>query len=147
MSAQYRELRPTSGWDRSGSLRHPCKFQQVSRLGSVTARHLVVGVSQSLRRWTEGATYVRQGDHHVGHWPTYLVSLYSNAESSLLGRTPTPHPCSRVQTTSSNQSHSRPSVHWTSLVMICYARSADGWVLFWAILVRPLSRSSVCQSL
>ena len=19
---------------------------------------------------TEGATYVRQGDHHVGHWPT-----------------------------------------------------------------------------
>ena len=30
------------GWDRSGSLRHPCKFQQVSRLGSVTARHLVV---------------------------------------------------------------------------------------------------------
>ena len=34
---------------------------------------LVVGVSQSLRRWTEGATYVRQGDHHVGHWPTFLV--------------------------------------------------------------------------
>jgi len=29
---------------------HPCKFQLVSRLGSVTARHLVVGVSQTLRR-------------------------------------------------------------------------------------------------
>ena len=43
----------------------------VSRLGSVTARHLVVGVSQTLWRWTEGATYVRQGDHHVGHWPTF----------------------------------------------------------------------------
>ena len=28
-----------SGWDRSGSLRHTCKFQRVSRLGSVTARH------------------------------------------------------------------------------------------------------------
>jgi len=55
------------------SLSHPCKFQQVSRLGSVTARHLVVGVSQTLRRWTEGATYIRQGDHHVGHWPTFLV--------------------------------------------------------------------------
>jgi len=27
MSPQYGELRPTSGWDRSGSLRHPCKFQ------------------------------------------------------------------------------------------------------------------------
>jgi len=49
---QYGELRPTSGWDRSGSLRHifphifawtylrhPCKFQRVSHLGSVTARH------------------------------------------------------------------------------------------------------------
>jgi len=33
---------------------------------------LVVGISQTLRRWTEGATYVRQGDHHVGHWPTFL---------------------------------------------------------------------------
>jgi len=32
-------LRPTNDWDRFGSLRHPCKFQPVSRLGSVTARH------------------------------------------------------------------------------------------------------------
>jgi len=76
--SQYGELRPTSNWDRSGSLRHPCKFQWVSRLGSVTARHLVVGVSQTLWHWTEGATYVRQGDHHVGHWPTFLVLLSSS---------------------------------------------------------------------
>jgi len=40
------------------SLGHPYKFQRVLRLGSVTARHLVVGVSQTLRCWTEGATYV-----------------------------------------------------------------------------------------
>jgi len=32
-----------------------------------------VGVSQTLRRWTEGATYIWQGDHQVGHWPTFLV--------------------------------------------------------------------------
>ena len=75
MSPQYGELRPTSGWDRFGSLRHPCKFQRVSRLGSITARHLVVGVSQTLWRWTEGATYVRQGDHHVGHWPTFWFNF------------------------------------------------------------------------
>jgi len=31
----------------------------------------VVGVSETLRRWTEGATYVRQGDRQVGHWPTF----------------------------------------------------------------------------
>jgi len=38
MSSQYGELRPASGWDRFTSLGHPCKFQWVSRLGSVTAR-------------------------------------------------------------------------------------------------------------
>jgi len=75
MSPQYGELRPTSGWDRFGSLGYPCKFQLVSRLGSVTARHLVVGVSQTLWRWTEGATYIRQGDHQVGYWPTFLVFI------------------------------------------------------------------------
>jgi len=74
MSSQYGELRPTSGWDRSSSLGHPCKFQRVSRLGSVTARHSSSGLSQTLRRWTEGATYIRQGGHHVGHWPTFLVT-------------------------------------------------------------------------
>jgi len=30
----------------------------------------VVGASQSLRRWAQGATYIWQGDHHFGHWPT-----------------------------------------------------------------------------
>jgi len=34
---------------------------------------LVVGVSQTLRRWTEGDTYIRQGGHHVGHWATFVV--------------------------------------------------------------------------
>ena len=31
----------------------------------------VLGVSQTLRRWTEGATYNGQGGHQVGHWPTF----------------------------------------------------------------------------
>jgi len=43
MFPQYGELRPTSGWDRSGSLGDPCKFQRVSRLGSVTAQHSSIG--------------------------------------------------------------------------------------------------------
>jgi len=37
MSSQYGELRPTSGWDRSGSLGHPCEFWRVLRLGTITA--------------------------------------------------------------------------------------------------------------
>jgi len=38
MVVQYSELRLTSGWDLLASLRHPCKFQCVSSLSSVTAR-------------------------------------------------------------------------------------------------------------
>ena len=37
---------------------------------------LVVGVSHTLRRWTEGATYIRQEVHHVGHWPTFLAFFF-----------------------------------------------------------------------
>jgi len=71
MYSQCGELRPTNGWDPFWSLGHPSKFQRVSRLGSVILHGtLVVGVSQTLRRWTEGATYIRLGGHHVGHWPT-----------------------------------------------------------------------------
>jgi len=55
MSPQYGELRPTSGWDLLASLGHPRKFQRVSRLGSISARHSSSGRQ---RRWTEGATYI-----------------------------------------------------------------------------------------
>jgi len=37
---------------------------------------VVMGVSQTLRHRTEGATYIRQGGHHVGHWSTFLVSVF-----------------------------------------------------------------------
>ena len=35
-----------------------------------------MGVSQTLRRFTEGTTYVRHGDNHVGHWPTLIVFVF-----------------------------------------------------------------------
>jgi len=38
---------------------------------------LVVGISQTLRRWAEGAAYIRQGDYHVGHWPTFYFLLWT----------------------------------------------------------------------
>ena len=50
MSSQYVELRPTSGRDLLVSLGHPGKFQRVSRLGSVTARHSSSGRQETLRR-------------------------------------------------------------------------------------------------
>jgi len=73
MSSQYGELRPTSDWDRFVSLGTPGNFNGFHVLAALLHGTLVVGVSQTLRRWTEGTTYIWQGGHHVGHWPTFLV--------------------------------------------------------------------------
>ena len=60
----------------------PANFNGVCVLAALLHGTLVVGVSQTLQRWTEGATYVWQGDHHVGHWPTFLVSFISGVVPS-----------------------------------------------------------------
>ena len=52
----------------------PANFNGFRVLAASLHGILVVSVSQTLRRWTEGATYIRQGGHHVGHWPTFLVA-------------------------------------------------------------------------
>jgi len=49
----------------------PPNFNGFGVLAALLHGILVVGVRQTLRGWTEGATYIRQGDHHVGHWPTF----------------------------------------------------------------------------
>jgi len=51
----------------------PANFNRVRVLAALLHGTLLVGVSQTLRRWTEGATYIRQGGHQVGYWPTFLV--------------------------------------------------------------------------
>ena len=51
----------------------PANFNRFRVLAALLHCTVVVGVSQTLRRLTEGATYIRQGGHHVGHWPTFLV--------------------------------------------------------------------------
>ena len=54
----------------------PANFNGFCVLAALLRGTLVVGVSQTLRRWREGATYIRQGSHHVGHWPTFLVNVF-----------------------------------------------------------------------
>jgi len=51
-------------------LRHPSYFQRLSRLGSVTARQSSSERLPNFAALNRGRTYVRQSDHHVGHWPT-----------------------------------------------------------------------------
>ena len=53
----------------------PSYFSGYRVLAALLHGSQVVGVSQTSRRLTEGATYIRQGYHHVGHWPTFLVMV------------------------------------------------------------------------
>jgi len=46
----------------------PANFNGFHVLAALLHGTVVVGVSQALRHWTEGATYIWQGGHHVGHW-------------------------------------------------------------------------------
>jgi len=49
----------------------PANFNGFRVLAAILHDNLVVGVSRTLRRRTEGATYIRQGGHHIGHWLTF----------------------------------------------------------------------------
>ena len=50
----------------------PANFNGFGVLAALLHGILVVGVSQTAAL-TDGATYIRQGGHHVGHLPTFLV--------------------------------------------------------------------------
>jgi len=54
MPSQYGELRPTSSWDLLASLGHPCKFQRVSHLGSVTTWHSSSGCQPNFAALNRG---------------------------------------------------------------------------------------------
>jgi len=53
----------------------PANFNRFCVWAALLHGTLVVSVSQTLRHWTEGTTYIRQGGHHVGHWPTFQFYL------------------------------------------------------------------------
>jgi len=55
----------------SGVWGTPANFNGFRVLAALLHGTLVVGVSQTLRHGTEGASYIRQGGHHAGHWPTF----------------------------------------------------------------------------
>jgi len=63
MSLQYRELWPTSGWDRFVSLGH-----RVSRLGSVTARHSSTGRQRNFASLNRGRHLYLTGQPEPSRW-------------------------------------------------------------------------------
>jgi len=74
MSPQYGELRPTSGWDRSGSFGHPNKFQRVSRLGSITAGHSSSGRQSNFAALNRGCHLYSAG--RPSRWALAHISGY-----------------------------------------------------------------------
>ena len=56
----------------------PANFNGFCVLAALLHGSQVLGMSQTLQHWTEGATYIRQAGHHVGHWPTFLVVFNSS---------------------------------------------------------------------
>jgi len=49
----------------------PVNFNGFCVLAALLHSTLVVGISQTLRHFTKGTTYIPQGGCHVGHWPTF----------------------------------------------------------------------------
>jgi len=76
MSVQYGELRSTSGWDLLASLEHPCKFQGVSRLGSVTAWHSSSGRQPNFAALNSGRYLYSAG--RPSRWALAHISSYRN---------------------------------------------------------------------
>ena len=86
MSPQYGKLRPSSGWDHFVSLGHPCNFQRVSPLGSVTARHSSIGRQANfaaLNRGVESDLYLagRPSRWALAHISSYISSSIVNASA------------------------------------------------------------------
>jgi len=59
------ELRSTSGWDR------------LTCLGQMSTGFASWQREPNFAALNRDATYIRQGGHHVGHWPTFLVYICS----------------------------------------------------------------------
>jgi len=80
MSPQYGELRPTIRWDLLASLGHPCKFQRVSRFGSVTARYSSCGRQPNFAALNRGRHLYSAGRPScwaLAHISSYDLSLMS----------------------------------------------------------------------
>jgi len=95
MSPQYRSRRSTGGWDRFGSLGHPCKFWWVSRVGSVAARHSSSGRQPNFAASNKGrylySVFQRNGEHIClrGHGTgsgTFRIKLYLQRHCTCRGQ-------------------------------------------------------------
>jgi len=69
----------------SGVRGTPANFNGFRVFAALLQDTLVVGVSKTLRRWTEGATYIRQGVYHVRHWPIFCTVCHNYRNPNFQG--------------------------------------------------------------
>jgi len=113
----------------------PANFNGFRVLAALLHGTLVVGVSPILRSCTEGATYIRQGGHHDGHWPTFqlqilLLSVFRKIFFEIfqhfaeIGQ--------RCRSTWRHRAnHSQSSSHHKTNVIIQFRLSFWEWTLCW----------------
>jgi len=82
----------------------PANFNGFRVLAALLHGTLAVGFSQTLRHWTEGATYIRQGSHHV--W----ANAFSGSCRPLSNTSP------KNQTRFADFAHLRINGRWTITV-------------------------------
>ena len=75
MALQYGKLRSTSSWDLLATLGHPCKFQRVSRLGSITAWHSSIGHQVNFAALNRGGHLYLAGQ--PSHWALAHISSFN----------------------------------------------------------------------
>jgi len=107
MSAQYDELRPTSGWDRFGSLGHPSKFQRFRVLASLLQRRRSPEANQTLhdvwpspglahyiyifgrscpwRNFARCKIHFTSKSYVLLYWQRYCTALQQRASAKLCG--------------------------------------------------------------
>jgi len=86
MTPQYGELRSRAAEIGLGVWGTSTNFNGFRVLAALLHGTLVVGVSQTLRRWTEGTTYIWQGGHHVGQSMAlaHISSIEYRCEDTVL---------------------------------------------------------------
>jgi len=81
MSSQYGELQPTNGWELLARLGQPSKFQRVSRLGSVTARHSSSGHQPKFVALNKGRHLHSEG--RPSRWALAHILVYFTCDVNM----------------------------------------------------------------
>jgi len=111
-------------------------FVSVSgRKRKIRFRSVSSGRQPNFACWIDGAIYIRQGGHHVGNWPTFLV-LCAIAAVNMVNKDEYSHiSLMNLWVDIKSPSKNQKGKHMTKTSVACQACTIDDWVyiyLTWA---------------